>query len=148
MSRIQNIRDEKLLKYFNDIMLLSAEEVNGISETLCIQNYKKGTVLLKEGQISTETYFVLDGCVRQYFLVDGEEKNNNFFTESQWVVSLTSFNPDLVSKFYLECCEDCSMVVGNSVKADELFKKFPRLETVSRKVMEKVFAEQQEIMGS
>lgn len=140
--------DEKLLNYFNEIRQLSSEEINGIAETNSIHKFKKGTLLLKEGQISTDTYFVLQGCVRQYFMVAGEEKTNNFFTESQWVVSLSSFNPNLVSKFYLECCEDCSLVVGNSAKADELFKKFPKLETVSRKVMEKVFAEQQEIMGS
>ena len=140
--------DEKLLNYFNEIRQLSSEEINGIAETNSIHKFKKGTLLLKKGQISTDTYFVLEGCVRQYFIVAGEEKTNNFFTESQWVVSLNSFNPDLVSKFYLECCEDCLLVVGNSSKADELFKKFPKLETVSRKVMEKVFAEQQEIMGS
>jgi CRP-like cAMP-binding protein len=140
--------DNKLLKYFQRIMTLSDEEIKAIGDTMNIQHYKKGTILLKEGQISTETYFVLEGCVRSYFLVEGEEKTNNFFTESQWVVSLNSFNPDLVSKFYLECCEHCSLVVGNSEKADELFKKFPKLEIVSRKVMEKVFAQQQEIMGS
>jgi len=140
--------DDKLFKYFNEIRQLSAEEINGIAETNAIHKFKKGTILLKEGQISIDTYFVLEGFVRQYFMVDGQEKTYNFFTESQWVVSLNSFNPALVSKFYLECCEDCSLVVGNSTKADDLFKKFPRLETVSRKVMEKVFTEQQEIMGS
>ena len=126
-------------------MPLSDEELNAIAETMVIQHFKKGTVLLREGQISTETYFVLKGCVRQYFLIDGEEKTNNFFTEEQWVVSLNSFNPELVSKHFLDCCEDSTLVVGDSDKADKLFKQFPKLETVSRKVMEKVFAEQQEI---
>ena len=119
-------------------MPLSDEEVNAIAETMVIQQFKKGTVLLREGQISTETYFVLKGCVRQYFLIDGEEKTNNFFTEEQWVVSLNSFNPELVSKHFLDCCEDSTLVVGDSDKADKLFKQFPKLETVSRKVMEKV----------
>lgn len=60
-------------------MPLSNEEVEAIAETMTILHYKKGTVLLKEGQISTEVYFVLDGFVRQYFLVDGEERTCNFF---------------------------------------------------------------------
>ena len=129
-------------------MPLTIEEASAIAETMNLQQFKKGTVLLREGQISTNTYFVLEGCVRQYFLVDGEEKTNNFFTEEQWVVSLNSFNPNLVSKHFLDCCEDSTLVVGNSQRADELYKNFPRLETISRKVMEKVFAEQQEIMGA
>jgi len=138
----------KLINYFSRIMPLSSEEVSAIAETMNLQQYKKGTVLIREGQISTDTYFVLEGCVRQYFLVDGEEKTNNFFTEENWVVSLNSFDPNLVSKHFLDCCEDSTLVVGDSEKADELFKRFPRLETVSRKVMEKIFAEQQEISAS
>jgi CRP-like cAMP-binding protein len=140
--------DDKLLKYFSRIMPISDEESRAISETMCIQHYKKGTVLLKEGQISTEAYFVLEGCVRQYYLVDGEEKTNNFFTEEQWVVSINSFSQMISSNHFLECCIDSSLVVGNRDKEEYLYKRFPKLETISRKVMEKIFAEQQEIMSS
>lgn len=115
---------------------------------MTIKQFTKGTILLKEGQISTEAYFVLEGCVRQYYLVDGDEKTSNFFTEEQWVLSMTSFSQQIPSNHYLECCMDSSLVVGNREKEETLYKLFPKLETVSRKVMEKVFAEQQEIVAS
>jgi len=140
--------EDKLLNYFQRIMPLSQEEIEAIVETMTIKEYKKGTVLLKEGQISTEAYFVLEGCVRQYYLVEGEEKTSNFFTEEQWVISLNSFRLQQPSNHYLDCCMDCSLVVGNRDKEEYLYKRFPKLETVSRKVMEKVFAEQHEIMSS
>lgn len=140
--------DDKLLNYFQRIMPLSQEEIEAIVETMTIKQYKKGTVLLKEGQISTEAYFVLEGCVRQYYIVDGDEKTNNFFTEEQWVVSINSFSQNKPSGHFLDCCMDCSLVVGNREKEENLYKRFPKFETVSRKVMEKVFAEQQEIMSS
>ena len=140
--------DNKLLNYFQRIMPLSQEEIEAIVETMTIKQFKKGTVLLKEGEISTEAYFVLDGCVRQFYLVDGEEKTNNFFTEEQWVISIISFSQNKASTHYLDCCIDSSLVVGTREKEESLYKRFPKLETVSRKVMEKVFAEQQEIMSS
>lgn len=136
--------EQKLLSYFQRIMPLSQEEIEAIVETMTIRQYKKGTILLKEGQISMEAYFVLEGCVRQYYLVDGEEKTSNFFTEEQWVLSMQSFTQLKPSNHYLDCCMDCSLVVGNREKEEYLYKRFPKLETVSRKVMEKVFAEQQE----
>ena len=71
--------EKKLLDYFSRIMPLSDEELNAIVETMIIKKFEKETVLLREGQISSEAYFVLDGCVRQFYLVDGEEKINNFF---------------------------------------------------------------------
>lgn len=140
--------EDKLLKYFQRIMPLSKEEIEAIVETMTIKQFKKGTVLLKEGQISTEVYFVLEGCVRQFYLVDGDEKTNNFFTEEQWVISMQSFGQQKPSDHFLDCCMDSSLVVGNREKEEYLYKRFPKLETVSRKVMMKVFAEQQEIMST
>jgi CRP-like cAMP-binding protein len=140
--------DNLLLNYFSKIMPLSEEEANAIAATMNIQQYKKGTVLLKEGQISTEAYFVLEGCVRQFYLIDGDEKTSNFFTEEQWVISINSISQQIPSTHFMECCLDSSLVVGNREKEEDLYKRFPKLETISRKVMEKVFAEQQEIMAS
>jgi len=128
------------------IMPLSMEEIEAIVETTTIKHYKKGEILLREGQISAEVYFVLEGCVRQYYLVEGEEKTNNFFTEGQWVISMNSFNEGLPSTHFMACCTDCTLVVGNREKEEALYKQFPKLETVSRMVMQKVFAEQQQIM--
>ena len=140
--------ENKLLNYFSRIMPITKEEADAIAVTMVIKNYKKGDVLLKEGQISTEAYFVLEGCVRQYFIVDGEEETANFFTEEQWVISLNSFSNNLPSNHYMACATDCYLVVGNREKEEDLYNRFPKLETISRKVMEKVFAEQQELMAT
>lgn len=138
----------KLLNYFSKISPLSPEESAAIAATMEIRHFKKGTVLLREGEISAEAYFVVQGCVRQYVLVDGEERTNNFFTEEQWVLSINSFTRRIPSTHFLECCTDTSLVVGNRAKEEDLYRQFPRFEGISRQVMEKVFAEQQEIMAS
>jgi CRP-like cAMP-binding protein len=139
--------EKKLLDYFSKIMPISKEEADAIAATMIIKNYTKGDILLKEGQISMEAYFVLEGCVRQYNIVDGEEKTSNFFTEEQWVISLNSFSNSIPSTHYMACSTDAILVVGNREKEEDLYHRFPRLETISRKVMEKVFSEQQEIMS-
>ncbi|MCE3225743.1 MAG: putative transcriptional regulator, Crp/Fnr family [Bacteroidetes bacterium] len=139
---------DKLLKYFNQIMPLTEEEAHAIAETTTIKTFKKGTILLREGQISAEAYFVLDGCVRQFYLVNGEERTNNFFTEEQWVVSIKSFSENIPSDHFLECCIESTLVVGNREKEEGLYRRFPKFETISRKVMEKVFADQQAIMAT
>lgn len=139
---------KKLLNYFSRIMPLSAEEAVAIAATMDIRHFKKGTVLLREGQISNEAYFVLEGCVRQYYLVDGEERTKNFFTEEQWVVSIKSFSEHTPSAHFLACSLDSTLVVGNREKEEGLYRQHPRLETISRMVLGKVFAEQQEIMAS
>lgn len=140
--------EKKLVDYFSRIMPLSEEEMAAIVETMDIAHYRKGTLLLKEGQISAEVYFVLEGCVRKYYLVDGDEKTDNFFTEGQWVISMNSFSQNSPSSHYLDCCMDSVLVVGNKEKEESLYNRFPKFETISRKVMEKEFAAQQEMMSS
>jgi len=135
--------DDKLLKYFLKIQPLLENEIEAIDETMTIKHFKKGTVLLKEGQTSTEAYFVLDRIIRQYYLIDGEEKTTDFFVDEQWVVSLNTINLKSPSMHYIECCTDCSVLMGDSQKGEDLYKKFPNLETLSRKLMTNVFLEQQ-----
>ena len=138
----------KLVDYFSRISPLSAEEAEGISESMQVKSYKKGEFLLKEGQFASTTYFKLEGCIREYVNNEGEEKTTNFFTEEQWAISLNSFNPQHKSKHNWVCTEDTDVVVGDEEKSQELFKKFPRFETISRIVMEAVFSKQMEAATS
>ncbi|MCP1384717.1 Crp/Fnr family transcriptional regulator [Runella salmonicolor] len=113
---------------------------------MIIKNLPKGHLLLKEGQYNNDTYFILEGLVRQYKLIDGNEITTNFFSEEQWIISLENFKVKTPSKYNLICVEDTCLVIGNEQKAQELFKQFPRFESISRQIMETVFFEQQNLM--
>lgn len=143
-QKLRKKMNEKLLTHFTKLKPLSREEVEAIDETMRFQQFERGTILLKEAQISSNTYFVLEGIVRQYYLIDGVEKTTDFYSDEQWVVSLNHIKPNNPSPYYMECCTDCSLLIGDSQKGEGLFKKFPNLETISRKLMERVFTEQQE----
>lgn len=140
--------DNKLVNFFSRIMPLSDEEKRAITDSMVIKTFKKGTILLEEGKISTECYFVMEGCVRQYYVVDGEEVTSNFFTEEQFVVSITSFSQKVPANHYFACCEDCTLVVANEQKEHDLYERFPKFETISRIVVGNNFGEQQEAMAS
>ncbi len=139
---------EKFVNYFSKISSLTSEESEAIVKSMQTKAFKKGEYLLKEGQISANTYFVLEGCIREYILSDGEEKTTNLFSEEQWVISLNSFSPQSSANHNWICIEDTTLVVGNEQKAQELFKHFPRFETISRAIIERAFAEQKEALTS
>ena len=133
----------RLIEYFREFSTLTTEETDAITESATIRTYPKGSVLLEEGQISRECYFVLEGCVRQYYLVAGEEKTSNFFTESQWVISMHSFTEKAPAGHYFACLEDTMLVVGNEEKENGLYARFPKFEMLSRMALGKVLAVQQ-----
>ena len=130
-------------------MALTEEESQAIIEDICIQEFKKGTILLKEGEISKEGYFILKGCIRQYDIKDGEELTTNFFTEKQWVSSTTSYLHKKPAEHYFSCVEDSILVVGNSDTEDEFHKKskkFPKFELLTRAVMEDEISKYKEML--
>lgn len=139
---------QKLINYFSSISPLSEDEVKAIYDSSVVNEYEKNTVLLKEGQSAKNTYFLFKGLIRQYSLIDGEEKTTAFFTEGQWVISLGTFDEVKPSVFSWVCEEDCILLVGNDSLAQDLFKNYPRLESIARKIVENTFAEYKQTMTS
>ncbi len=132
----------KLLNHFNQIRPLSEEEIMAIDATMQLKTFKKGAILLSEGEVNHSAYFVIEGLVRQYYIVDGEEKTTAFFSSEHWVLSPNNLQPNQPSNHFLECSIDCVLSIGDSRKGEELYKNYPNLGTVSRKLMESVYLEQ------
>ncbi|MFK8046046.1 MAG: Crp/Fnr family transcriptional regulator, partial [Crocinitomicaceae bacterium] len=100
-----------------------------------------------EGNISTECYAVISGCVREYYIKDGVEKTTAFFTEGQSVNSFSSYTNQVPSKHYLECSENCILTVGNQNLIDEMCKRIPRLTKFIKSEVEKEAGSLQERMA-
>ncbi|MBD0404923.1 DUF5367 family protein [Flammeovirga sp. EKP202] len=91
----------KLIEHISKFIQLDEEEVNAISTQIHVRKYKTGDILLRDGDISTVSYFNLEGCVRLYHLVDGEEKTAFFYTENGFISSIRSFTTGTPSNHYL-----------------------------------------------
>lgn len=138
---------EILRDFIKQFGMLTDEEVNIIVDNAHIKSFKKGTVLLREGQMSKECYMVLKGLVREYYIKDGEERTTNFFTEMQPVNSFTSRNSSKPSKHFLVCSEDCMLTVGWNSLEEEMCRRIPRLESIIRQEVEKETGKMQDEMA-
>lgn len=138
-----------LLKYMSDFALISEDEQQAISESLRIHEYKKGKFLLRQGELpSIKCYFVLTGCVRQFFIDEsGKEVTSNFYTEEQAIPIINGKTQDDLSKYSLVCVEDCLLVVGDVDSENTMFNKYPQLEIMVRKMMEINVGEIQDQFG-
>jgi CRP-like cAMP-binding protein len=126
---------------------LSPGDEAALRDGIPIREFEKGTVLLREGQVARDSYFNLKGCVRKYYLVDGEEKTTEFFTEEQSVASLQSYVQKVPANHYLECVEDCVLAVLNYDKELELYKKVEGFESLCRVSIEDEMGKQQEVLA-
>jgi len=136
-----------IVKLISRFLTLTEEESKAFMECIPIKKFKKGTVLLHEGQISKDSYFVIKGCVRKYYIIDGEERTTEFYVEDESVASLQSYQNKTPTNHYFECVEDSKLAVLNFEKEQELFKRVPKYEKLCRMTMENDFGEQQEALS-
>lgn len=133
---------ELLFDFITKYIPLTEEEKKALISLDIFRSVKKGTVLLKEGQTSTEGYFVLKGCIRTYYIIDGEDKTTAFYTEMEGVTPncVISKKP---SKYYIATTEDSILTISNPDMEAEIFEKFPKFETLCRVLSEELLAKQQ-----
>lgn len=131
-----------LLEFISKYISLTQEEADAILGLDIIRSVKKGTILLKEGESSKETYFVLKGCIRSYYIVNGEEKTTAFSTEMDIVTPHCVVNK-IPSEYYLSCVEDCILLVTNPDLETEINSRFPKFEIMCKKLAEELLVKQQ-----
>lgn len=130
-----------LFDFISKYVSLTEEEKDALTSLDLIRAVKKGTILLKEGQKSRDNYFVLKGCLRKYYVIDGEEKTTAFYTE------LEALTPHCVaskapSEYYISCLEDTILAVSNPDMEVEVNGKFPKFDTMCRMLSEELLAKQ------
>lgn len=138
--------EKEILTYLSKYIPITEELDEELSKVEFIKTYKKGTVLLKEGNYSNECYFIIKGCIRSYYIKDGEERTTEFFTEEQ-AVTPSAYGTGTPSGYYLECLEDTIAGVGNPQLEAEMSQKFPKLESLNRALGEVIMAKYQDTLA-
>ena len=134
---MQNLLFDFISKYVS----LTEEEKSAILSLDLFHSVKKGTILLKEGQKTKDSYFVLKGCIRSYYIIDGEEKTTAFYTEMEALTPpcVLSKTP---SEYYISCVEDSIILISNSDMELAINSKFPKFEIMCRMLSEELLAKQ------
>ena len=131
-----------LFDFISKYISLTEDEKNAILSLDLFRSVKKGTTILKEGQKSQDCYFVLKGCIRIYYIIDGEEKTTAFYTEIDTLTPHCVINK-APSEYFISCVEDSILTVSNSDMEVEINNKFPKFEIMCRKLSEELLAKHQ-----
>lgn len=141
-----NLKEAEVLKNqylteMSSLMNFTEEEFEVINSLNMFRTFKKGTVLLKAGQFSQISYYVIKGCLRSYYLIKGEEKVTEFYLEDEQFIS-SCITTNKVSDHYLTCEEDCLVSIGTLESEKIMLEKFPRFEKLCRIKSEELLSKQ------
>lgn len=129
----------EFLEYVSTFISFNENEAKALSEYNPVRTFKKGELLLREGEIADKCWFILKGCVRQYQLLDGVEKTTFFYTEKQAIAPNSDYKQPVPANFYLACVEETTLTVSDLEKIPEMLEKFPKLQSLTLLFMEQEF---------
>lgn len=130
-----------LFNFISKYISLTEEEKEVLVSLNLFRTVKKGTVLLKEGQHTNESFFVLKGCIRTFYIIDGEEKTTDFYTEMDVLTPHCVINKT-ASEYFISSVEDSILSVSNADMEAEVNTKFPKFELMCRRLSEELLAKQ------
>lgn len=139
---------KEMKKCFAAIGALSKEEIEDAMQLISIESFDSGTLILRKGEVSAKSYSVVSGCVRQYYLVDGEEKSTFFYTEGDSIFSMNTGSEKTPSKYFLSCVEPTMLSVITFENQKILYERFPKLETLSRTSLQEELVHYQELLAT
>ena len=131
-----------LFDFISKYIILSEEEKQAIIDLDIFRIVKKDTVLLKAGQTSNKSYSVLKGCLRVFYIIEGEEKTTAFYTEMEGITPHCAINGQ-PSEYYISCVENSIIATTDTGMEAGIFGKFPRFETLCRIISEQLLAKNQ-----
>lgn len=103
------------------------------SSKVCV--YKKGDIVVREGQFSKKVFFIVQGCSRAYYLKDGKDISDWFTFENQFMASIVSFFSNEPSPHYVEFVEDSTVLEFSKDTVDKLSQKHHDFERLISKIV-------------
>lgn len=102
------ISEEKDIQYFLE---------NGKTEQI-----SKGDYLVREGQTCKKLYFLHNGGISVFILMDGIEHIKDFSLNNKFITSYTSFQTERPSLIYLRAEQECQLTSWNKSFLNSLTK--------------------------
>ena len=126
-----------LLENIAKHVTLTPEEEERVLHLTEVQTFKAKTVLLKAGEVCTESYFVTKGILRSYTIDEnGVEHVVSFACPEWWIADMYSYLSQRPGQLFIEVNEDAEVVILTKKNQEILYAEVPKMERFFRILIE------------
>jgi CRP-like cAMP-binding protein len=119
MTSSAQARFKEVLKSFS---AMPEDRVSELASVMREMDLNKGEILLREGQVCKQFYFILKGYMRSFRRNNGKEVNVKFYFEDDFASDFESFRSEKPSKLYLVVMEKASVLCGTKTEVKPLLE--------------------------
>ena len=137
-----------LLKNIDRHIHLEPEESSFFISLARVRHLKKKEFLLQAGEVCRYDAFVLEGCLRNYYLDEkGDEHILQFSIEDWWTSDLYSLLTQSPANQFIDALEDSVVALFDRDDLERLYREIPKFERFFRIMLQHAFiAHQQRIL--
>lgn len=131
---------ELLTSYIKNRISVTDNDLETILSYFIPLKLKKNEMLLSNGQNSQRTFFVVNGCLRIFFInEEGQDSTRYFAFENQFATALTSFITSEPSEEFIEAVEDSEVYYITHKNFYRLLEMIPQWEKFYRIYLETAY---------
>lgn len=123
-----------IIAAIKNIAPISESDIELLVSILKSKTVKKNEYLLKEGEVCRNTYFLVSGFFRMYYIdIEGNEINYRFVPKNNFFVDFQSFLTQKPSHFYWQAMQDAEVLtlpyreIQNAYTISTTWNNFGRL---------------------
>ena len=130
---------EELLHNLSTIHPLSPEVIEYFRIHLKTRKLNKKNFLLKIGRVSEEIFFINQGLVRCFYLIDDKEVSSWFMKEGDVMISVESFFKQSISYESIQAVENSVVHYITYSELQHLYKNFSEFNIIGRVLTERYY---------
>lgn len=127
--------------YLEKLIHFTESEMAAFASLFSEIKLKKNDYFAKEGECSSKISFISEGIMRAFYRnKSGKEYNKTFFTPPNFAAAYSSITTKQKNLINIQCLTDCTLQVADFDKITFLYKEYPKIESLARKLAEYKFA--------
>lgn len=118
---------------------LSEEELALFCSKLVAKSLKRREYYFQEGQVCKSVAFIHSGCLRYFYLTNGEEQTGQFFFENAWYTDYESFLSEQPTRQFIQALEPSELLILPKTALYEFYETIPKFERFGRLMAENAY---------
>ena len=120
----------QLIEHFKKSVQINEIEEQLLKENFFVSEFKKKELILFKGEISSHMRFIVEGCLKTYYLnEEGKEQIVHLGIEGWWINDLYSYITQTPSRQFIEALENGKLL---KIHRDDLDKLFDKSQSIER----------------
>ena len=115
---------------------MTHDELDVLESILVPMKFQKGEVILKEGEVCTNIYWVVKGLIRQFYFKNGKELTEHMATENTICMSIESLFKEQPSHLQIQAIEPTILFALPKTRLEREAVRNTNIQMLYRKILE------------